>query len=84
MLTVEGIYKNGKIELLESVADVKQSKVLITFLENDDISLQSLGIDERQAVELREKFAAFEDWNDPALDVYNDYENAKSDNNKQD
>jgi hypothetical protein len=84
MLTVEGIYKNGKIELLESVADVKQSKVLITFLENDDISLQSLGIDERQAVELREKFAAFEDWNDPALDVYNDYENAKSANNKQD
>ena len=78
MLTVEGIYKEGKIELLETVADVKQSKVLITFLESNDIDLQTLGIDKMQAAELREKFASFEDWNDPALDIYNDYDNAKS------
>ena len=31
MLTAEGIYKDGKIELLETVSEVKQSKVLITF-----------------------------------------------------
>ena len=78
MLTVEGIYKEGKIELLETVADVKQSKVLITFLESNDIELKTLGIGEKQAAELREKFASFEDWNDPALDIYNDYDNAKS------
>lgn len=78
MLTVEGIYKDGKIELLESVSEIKQSKVLVTFLENNDIDLRTLGIDEAQAVELREKFASFEDWNDPALDIYNDYDNAKS------
>ena len=30
MLTVEGIYKNGKVELLETVSDVKQGKVLVT------------------------------------------------------
>lgn len=78
MLTVEGIYKDGKIELLETVSEVKQSKVLITFLETNDIDLQTLGIDKAKAGELREKFATFEDWNDPALDVYNDYDNTKS------
>ncbi len=78
MLTVEGIYKDGKIELLETVSKVKQSKVLITFLESSDIDLRTLGISQEEARELREKFATFEDWNDPALDVYNDYDNAKS------
>ncbi len=78
MLTVEGIYKDGKIELLETVSKVKQSKVLITFLESSDIDLRTLGISQEEASELREKFATFEDWNDPALDAYNDYDNAKS------
>ncbi len=78
MLTVEGIYKGGKIELLETVSKVKQSKVLITFLESSDIDLRTLGISQEEASELREKFATFEDWNDPALDVYNDYDRAKS------
>jgi hypothetical protein len=84
MLTVEGIYKDGKIELLETVSEVKQAKVLVTFLENSDINLKTLEIDETQAKELREKFAAFEDWNDPALDIYNDYDNAKSALNEKD
>ena len=78
MLTVEGIYKDGRIELLENVSQVKQSKVLITFLETSDVDLQTLGINEAEAGKLREKFAAFEDWNDSALDVYNDYDRAKS------
>lgn len=78
MLTVEGIYKDGKIELLETVSEAKQGKVLITFIETGDVDLRTLGISREEASELREKFAAFEDWNDPALDVYNDYDNAKS------
>ncbi len=78
MLTVEGVYKNGKIELLEAVHGPVQAKVLVTFLENTDINLGTLGIDENGAAELRQKFAAFEDWNDPALDVYNDYDNAQA------
>jgi hypothetical protein len=77
MLTVEGIYKNGKVELLEIVSEAEQSKVLVTFLEKNDIDLATLGIDQNRAAELREKFASFEDWNDPALDIYNDYDNAK-------
>nr|MBA3786900.1 hypothetical protein [Acidobacteriota bacterium] len=70
--------KDGKIELLETVSEVKQSKVLITFLESSDVNLRTLGISKEEASELREKFATFEDWNDPSLDVYNDYDNAKS------
>ena len=71
MLTVEGVYKDGKIELLETVPASKQARVLVTFLENSDIDLRTLGIDEKEAAELKDKFATFEDWNDPALDIYN-------------
>lgn len=76
MLIVEGVYNNGTIELLESVDAENQSKVLITFLDNTDIELKSLGIGEQEAAELRGKFEAFEDWNDPRMDIYNDYDNA--------
>lgn len=33
--TVEGIYKDGKIELSELPSDVKQSRVIVTFLESE-------------------------------------------------
>lgn len=37
--TIEGIYKNGKIELKEIPKDISQSEVLITFLsENKNTS----------------------------------------------
>jgi hypothetical protein len=78
MLTVEGVYKNGKVELLQSLNSKKEAKVLVTFIENTDIDLQTLGIDENAASELRGKFATFEDWNDPKMDVYNDYDNARA------
>ena len=78
MLTVAGIYKDGKVELLESVTEIGRSRVLVTFIETGDIELKTLGVSANEAGELREKFASFEDWNDPALDVYNDYDNAKS------
>ena len=45
MLTVEGLYRKGTVELLQSVEDVKQSRVLVTFMENSDLELSSLGID---------------------------------------
>ena len=78
MLTVEGIFKDGRIELLEQVTEISEAKVLVTFVENNDVELFSLGIDEAAASELRGKFASFEDWNDPAMDIYNHYDNAKA------
>ena len=78
MLTVEGLYQNGKVELLQSVEDIEQAKVLVTFIENSDRELSTLGIGRAEAAILREKFATFEDWNDPIMDIYNDYDNAKA------
>ncbi|MBX3265986.1 MAG: hypothetical protein KF831_04705 [Acidobacteria bacterium] len=78
MITVEGVYKDGKVELLEAVSIEQQSRVLVTFLENTDIALSALGIGEDEAAELRQKMDAFEDWNEPAMDIYNDYDNARS------
>lgn len=78
MLTVEGIFKDGRVELLEKVTDISEAKVLVTFMETNDVELRGLGIGEQAALELRGKFAAFDDWNDPAMDIYNEYDNAKS------
>ncbi len=34
LTTVEGVYKDGKIELTETPADTAESRVLVTFLRN--------------------------------------------------
>lgn len=34
LTTVEGVYINGKVELLETPADTEESRVLVTFLCN--------------------------------------------------
>lgn len=78
MLTVEGIYKDGRIELLEPVVELRSAKVLVTFLDESNVDLKSLGIDEEAAAELHSKFATFEDWNSSEMDIYNDYDNVRS------
>ncbi|MEX2137953.1 MAG: hypothetical protein WD894_01740 [Pirellulales bacterium] len=75
MLTsVEGIYRDGKIELLEEPPTARESRVIVTFLEkNGPIDLRALGITEEQARDMRNRFQSFiGDWDDPAMDVYND------------
>lgn len=78
MTTVTGTYKNGKVELSEIPAQINQACVLVTFLEPQEIDLRTHGISEEQAAELRASFATFEDWNDPEMDIYNDYDASKS------
>jgi len=39
--SVEGIYKDGKIELSELPSDVKQSRVIVTFLEPESVEHNS-------------------------------------------
>ena|SRR5438876_801649 len=39
------------------------------------VDLREHGIDPEQAAELRAGFAAFEDWNDPEMEIYDDYDN---------
>ncbi|MCW5933107.1 MAG: hypothetical protein KIT45_02250 [Fimbriimonadia bacterium] len=40
LLTFQGIYKNGKIEILEAPEDISESKVLITFLDTPESASQ--------------------------------------------
>lgn len=81
MLTsVQGIYRQGKVELSEAPKDVPDpTPVIVTFLNGGLVDLRARGIDEEQAAELRARLGTFaEDWNSPEMDVYDDYDAAKS------
>ena len=76
--TVEGIYRDGIIELLETPG-IKESRVIITFLNENgqdaasvgSVDLTELGISKEQAAQLRATFSTFaEDWERPEMDVY--------------
>ena len=77
---IEGVYRDGKIELVEVPANVRdETRVIVTFLESRAIDLQERGIDEANAAELRGRLATFaEDWDSPEMDLYDDYDDAKS------
>ncbi len=38
LLAVEGVYENGKVELVEQPADVRWARVVITFLSEDTVA----------------------------------------------
>ena len=70
--TIEGIYRNGKVELLEKPADDRTARVIVTFLSaGGEVDLRERGIDERQAADLRGRLKPFAvDWDRPEMDVY--------------
>jgi len=77
--TVEGIYRNGKVEVLEAPSKIMESRVIITFLDENgqknvpegEIKLEELGITRQDAAELRASFETFaEDWELPEMDIY--------------
>lgn len=72
LATVQGVYRNGKIELLEIPADIgEETPVIVTFLIAYDVNLRSRGISRKQAAELRERLASFaEDWDSPEMAIY--------------
>jgi hypothetical protein len=78
--TIEGVYRNGKVELTEVPKDVRdETRVLVTFIEPQAIDLRARGIDEAHAAELRARLAMFaEDWDSPEMAVYDDYDTAKA------
>ena len=71
--SIEGVYRNGKIELSEQPTDiVDETRVIVTFLEPKSI-------DEQQAADLRARLESFaEDWESPEMNIYDDYDAAKS------
>ncbi len=72
--SVEAVYRDGKIEFLEKPPEVKESRVIVTFLPaRRVIDLRERGIDEAQATDLHARLAPFaEDWNRPEMDVYDE------------
>jgi hypothetical protein len=70
--TVEGTYREGKVELLETPADIEEARVIVTFLPvSGPVDLAARGIDEAQAAELRARLQAFaEDWERPEMAAY--------------
>ena len=78
--SVEGVYRNGKIELTELPGEVRDdTRVIVTFLETSDIDLQERGIDEAQAAALRAQLGSFaEEWDSPNMALYDNYDAAKA------
>lgn len=69
--SVEGVFRAGKIELLEAPPSNLEGKVIVTFLTNGTIDLAERGIDEHQAADLRGRLTAISsDWDRPEMDVY--------------
>ncbi len=77
--TIEGIYRDGKVELLEKPRAVPDpARVMVTFLEYPPIDLQARGIVPEQAADLRARLATFaEEWESPEMELYDDYDAAK-------
>lgn len=72
MLTsVEGIYRNGRVELVENSSDVLEgTRVIVTFVPYNTIDLASQGIDKAQSEVLRTSLGTFaEDWNNPQMSI---------------
>ena len=78
--SVEGMYRDGKIELTECPGDVRnETRVIVTFLETSHIDLQERGIDEAQAAALRAQLGSFaEEWDSPDMALYDNYDAAKA------
>ena len=81
MLTaIQGVYRSGKIHLAELPRNVTdETPVVVTFLKPSRIDLQARDISDTQAADLRARLATFaEDWNDPEMDIYDNYDAAKA------
>jgi len=78
--TIEGVYREGKVELTERPNDVgEEVPVLVTFLESHRLDLRAHGIDEAHAAELRARLSTFAtDWDGAEMDVYDDYDTARA------
>ena len=73
LTTVEGVYQEGRIELLEQPPEVEEARVLVTFLPAGGGERQGPALTPDEAAELRWKLAAWEeDWNAPGMEAYDD------------
>ena len=67
MLSVKGIYEEGKIKLLEKIQARKRSKVIITFIDDPDTS------EDERLREFASTSGSLAFWNNDAENLYQDY-----------
>jgi hypothetical protein len=72
--SIEGVFRNGKVELLEPAPAIAETRVIVTFLPAaPTVDLASRGINAEQASDLRARLKAFEaDWQRPEMDAYDE------------
>ena len=72
--SVEGIYRKGKVELIEPLEEAEGARVIVTLVRPQaPVDLAERGIDRDQATGLRRRLAAFaEDWDRPEMSAYDD------------
>lgn len=70
--SIEGVYREGRVELLEPAPSVTEPRVIVTFLSSPSVvDLAARGIDTEQAAVLRARLSTFEaDWSRPEMDAY--------------
>jgi hypothetical protein len=80
LISVEGVYRNGRIELTENPNNVPEGTcVIVTFVRSNEIDLESQGIDREQAKVLRGSLTTFsDDWSSPEMSIYDNYDAAKA------
>jgi hypothetical protein len=80
LVSIEGVYRNGRVELTENPNNIPEGTcVMVTFVKSNEIDLEFQGIDREQAEVLRANFATFsEDWDSPEMDIYDNYDAAKA------
>jgi len=81
MTSVQGIYRDGRVDLTEQPLDIgNETRVIVTFLgSSSGISLRDLGMDEAEAADLRARLATFaSEWDRPEMDVYDEYDAARA------
>jgi hypothetical protein len=72
--SIEGVFRDGKVELLEPPPQAGDARVLVTFLTNStSVDLADRGIDPAHAADLRARLGRFaDDWNQPEMDIYDE------------
>ena len=78
--TIEGVYRDGKIELTETPNDVCEgTRAIVTFFPPGAVDLGEHGIDKTQAAELRARLTCFaEDWESPEMSIYDNYDEERA------
>lgn len=73
LTSLEGIFRNGRVELLEPAPAQDNSRVIVTFLPSEGKSSAGVqGMTPEEAAHLRARLHTFaEDWDHAEMDIYN-------------